>query len=120
MADPKAIKSILPKDEPINISRAQMTMLMMESFKKSSNSAEELMCLKEVAKLNGLYEREARTQINILNIEQNVKKLETMSDEDLLRLAGHSQELFKQLPYSDSGSEDSIDAEYSEITEGEK
>ena len=110
----KAIKSILPDDEPIHISRDQMTMLMMESYKKSSSSAEELMCLREVAKMNGLYEKTPGVQVNVLNIEQNIRKLETLSDEELLKLAGHNQELFKQLP-ADAGSEDSIEAEFSEV-----
>jgi len=114
--------SILPDDEPLDISRAQMTLLMMESYKKSSSSAEEMLCLKEVAKMNGLYaDKSPTTQINVLNIEQNIKKLEMLSDEELLKLAGHSQDLFKQIEHvpveSVKATEDSIDAEYSEVDE---
>jgi hypothetical protein len=113
MTQSKAIKRILPIDEPIDISRDQMTLLMMESYKKCSSSAEEIMCLREVAKMNGLYEQSATTQINVLNIEQNIKKLETMSDEDLLKLAGHGAKLFEKSPKQIV--DDSIDADYVEV-----
>jgi hypothetical protein len=129
MAQSKAIKRILPVDEPIDISRDQITLLMMESYKKCSSSTEEIMCLREVAKMNGLYEQSATTQINVLNIEQNIKKLETMSDEDLLQLAGHGAKLFEKSPKqivddsidasasieSAAFAADSIDADYVEV-----
>ena len=50
------------------------------------------MCLKEIGRINGLYEVKP-TQVNI-SIEQHVQKLEIMSDEELLRLSGENQNLF--------------------------
>lgn len=109
----QSLKRILPIDEPVDISREQITLLMMESYKKSSNSAEEIMCLREVAKMNGLYEKESKTtNINLIHVEQNLKKLEVMPDEELLRLAGHNKELFQQHV---STEEPAIEAEYSEV-----
>ena len=89
------LKTILPDDDEINISKHQMTMLMMESYKKSSTSAEEILCLKEVAKLNDLYDAKPQS-LTLINIQQDVKKLEVMSDEELLRIAGTDRSLFER------------------------
>jgi len=110
----------LPKDEPLDISRDQMTLLMMESYKKSSTSQEEIMCLREVAKMNGLYEK-VGTTVNILNLHQNVQKLESMSDDELLKLAGSDERMFEQVEHivDDRVEDDSIEAEYTEVDDGE-
>ena len=97
--------SALPTDEPVNISRNQMTLLMMESYKKSSTSAEEIMCLREVAKLNSLYEQ-APQSVTLINIQQNIDKLEVMSDEELLKLSGNDQTMFERAGQLTLSSED--------------
>ena len=72
-----------------------MTLLMLESHKKSINAAEEILALKEIAKLHRLYETTPLIQINnITQVATNQKKLETMSDDDLLQLAGNHPHLF--------------------------
>jgi len=82
----------LPEDGELNISKSQLTQLMLESHRKSMNSAEEIMCLKEIGKINGLYDVKAPSLT--INIEQHVQKLEVMSDEELLKLSGGNQNLF--------------------------
>jgi hypothetical protein len=111
-----SVKRILPIDEPIDISRDQMTMLMMESFKKCSTSAEEILCLREVAKMNGLYEKNETTHVNIHYIEQNIRKLETLPDNELLKLAGHSSKLFEQSAGNQDPSDQPIEADFEEIS----
>jgi len=93
MSTPHPLKRILPIDEPLDISRDQMTMLMMESFKKSSSSAEEILCLKEVAKLNELYTVTPQN-LTLINVQHNQDKLEVMSDSELLKLAGNNTSMF--------------------------
>ena len=88
-------RSILPSNDPIEISRSQMTQLMLESYKKSSTSAEEIMCLKEVAKLNDLYDTKPQS-VTLIHIEKNIGKLEVMSDEELLRLSGSDLTMFER------------------------
>ena len=97
MSTPQPLKRILPIDEPLDISRDQMTMLMMESFKKSSTSTEEILCLKEVAKLNSLYDVTPQS-VTLINIQQNQDKLEVMTDDELLKLAGNNTQMFERLP----------------------
>ena len=80
-------------DEEIQITRSQLTRLYFETHKKASCAAEEVMCLKEIGKINGLYE-DTKPKVTI-NIETNVHKLEVMSDEELLQLSGHSLDLLE-------------------------
>jgi len=79
-------------DEELVITRTQMSLLLLESHRKAANTAEEVMCLKELAKIQGHYDTKP-TQVTI-NIEQQIGKLEMMSDEELLRLTGHDERLF--------------------------
>ena len=72
-----------------------MTQLMLESYKKSSTSAEEIMCLKEVARLNDLYDDKPQN-MTLIHVEQNVKKLEVMTDEELLKLSGNDLSMFER------------------------
>ena len=89
-------KQILPDDDELNITKNQLTMLMMESFKKSSTSTEEILCLKEVAKINDMYDHKPQN-VTLINVQQNIEKLEVMSDEELLKLSGNSVNLFDKV-----------------------
>lgn len=73
------------------ITRSQMTQMMLDSHRKASNTSEEIMCLKEIAKIQGHYDTKP-TQVTI-NIEQHAQRLEVMSDEELLRLTGAADDL---------------------------
>jgi len=90
------LQTLIPETGDITVTREQMTVLMLESHKKAINSAEEIMALREIAKLHSLYEQKPLVQINhnTLHIEQNSKKLETMTDEQLLEMAGQHPHLF--------------------------
>ena len=84
----------LPQDGALSISRSQLTQLLLEAHRKSINTTEEVMCLKEIGKINGLYESKA-PKVTI-NIAQQTQKLEVMSDEELLQLTGGNQNLFSK------------------------
>lgn len=103
------IRPLLPEHRELSITKEQITMLMLEAHKKSSNSAEEIMALREIAKIHGMYAL-APTTVNIstLNIEGNQKKLGELSDERLLELAGMHPKLFER-------PEVTIDAEFTEV-----
>ena len=95
MSNDMDLRTILPDPGEIIVTRDQMTLLMLESHKKSINAAEEILALKEIAKLHRLYETTPLVQINnIMQVATNQKKLETMSDDDLLQLAGNHPHLF--------------------------
>ncbi len=83
----------LANDVELDIRRDDINRLLLESHKKCSTAAEEVMVLKELAKINGHYEKKPSTQINVLHIEQTVKRIESMSDEQLLELA-NTEEMF--------------------------
>ena len=91
-------------EDEILITKNQITQLMLESHKKAVNTMEEIAALKEIAKLNGMYEAKTTT-VNVLHIEQNVSRLEEMTDEELLMLAGKHDVL----------NHGAIEAEYEEI-----
>jgi len=109
-------RSILPSNDPIEISRSQMTQLMLESYKKSSTSAEEIMCLKEVAKLNDLYDTKPQS-VTLIHIEKNIGKLEVMSDEELLRLSGSDLTMFERHEPAKLEDADSIEGEFEEVND---
>lgn len=113
------IRPLLPEHRDLIITRDQINLLLLEAHKKSSNAAEEVMALREIAKINGMYVVAPVNQtINLINLEQNQKKLEEMSDEALLELAGKHPNLFKRPdPIADA---EHIEAEFEEIEEQEK
>ena len=78
-------------DDRIEITRSQLTRLFFETHKKASCAAEEVMCLKEIGKINGLYE-DTKPKVQI-NIQAHAEKLEVMTDEELLRLSGAAANL---------------------------
>lgn len=93
-----------PIDQPFEITKNQLNLLLLEAHKKSANATEEVAAIRELGKINGLYER---TEPDItINIQQNVHKLEVLSDAELLKLAGRDEELLTNEP---------IEAEYEEV-----
>jgi len=113
------------KQQPLNIiedqrelvvTRDHLTQLLLESHKKAANSAEEIMAIREMGKLHKLYEQAPMVQINTLNIEQNQKKIEVLSDEELLRMAGNHPHLFeKPNEVKRVGKDEIIDGDYQEV-----
>ncbi len=103
---------MLPEHRELSITKEQITLLMLEAHKKSSNSAEEIMALREIAKIHGMYALAPTTvTINTLNIESNQKKLGELSDEQLLELAGMHPKLFERPEAA------AIEAEFTEVEE---
>jgi len=97
--------AILPDDAEITVSRSQLTRMMLESHRKAGDSSEEIMCLKEIGKINGLYEK--KVQNLTINIDQHIQQIESLSDEELLRMVGAGEDLLS-LP-------EPIDAEFVEV-----
>lgn len=102
-----------PEDVEVNITRDQITLLLMESHKKCENASEEVAVLREVAKLNDLYPSTTnRVEVSVTHVEQRMKDLEQMSTEQLLQLAGELPDTL-ELP-------EPLEGEYEEIEEEEK
>lgn len=69
-----------------NFDRGTATSMYLEAHRKSANATEEKNIIDSLCKLHGLFAPETATQINIINGE--VEKLENLSDEELLKIAG--------------------------------
>jgi hypothetical protein len=81
----------MPRSEDIqvDITRKDITLLLMESHKKCENASEEVAVLREVAKLNDLYPSQTnKVEIEVTHVEQKLKDLEQMSTEELLAMSG--------------------------------
>ena len=110
-----AFPSPMPRSEDIdvNITRKDITLLLMESHKKCDNAGEEVAVLREVAKLNDLYPTTTnKVEVNHTFVEQKLKDLENLSTEDLLQMQGQLPDAL-ELP-------EPIEGEYVEIEEEEK
>ena len=70
-----------------NFDKGTATSMYLEAHRKSANATEEKNIVDSLCKLHGLFAPENATQINIINAEQ-VERLENLSDEELLKLAG--------------------------------
>jgi len=69
-----------------NFDKGTATSMYLEAHRKSANATEEKNIIDSMCKLHGLFAPENPTQINIINGE--VEKLENLSDEELLKIAG--------------------------------
>ena len=90
----------------VEVTKDQLNILLLEAHRKSISSTEEVAAIRELGRLNGLYTEKKEQDINI-NITTNQQKLETLSDDELLKLAGSGEDLFK-MP-------DVIDGEFEEV-----
>jgi hypothetical protein len=94
----------------VHVTRNDITLLMLESHKKAENSSEEIMALREIAKLNDLYPSSTtKVDISIAHVERSLKELEGLSTEKLLQLAGEDADIL-EMP-------DTIEGEYREVEE---
>ena len=77
----------------VRITRESVTAMFMEAYHKAATSAEMVGAARELAKLHGLYpENKPNVNVNInaaagSNVEINAKKVERMSDAELLQMA---------------------------------
>lgn len=79
--------------ESVNVTREQLTRMLFEAHAKAATATEEIAAIREIGKMNDLYENEKRkgavnVQINNTQNITNEKQLERMSTEELLQLAG--------------------------------
>ena len=88
----------LPNEEKLEINKDDLNRLLYESYKKCDTASEEVLVLKELAKINGHYEKAPTNQVNILNVTQQVHKLRDMSDEELLNMVGLDDQNVFELP----------------------
>lgn len=76
----------------IRISRDMLNGMLLEAHAKSATATEEINAIRELGKMNGLYEADKQkaspVQINIGSQVSNVKQIERLSDKELLELAG--------------------------------
>ena len=113
-------RALLPDEVDLTITRDMISVLLLESHKKSANAAEEIMAIKELAKLHNMYEVKPTTVVNMVNIEQHVKKLEVMTDDELLQLAGNHPHLFEKpdavvVGIGKDRDDETIDADFEEV-----
>lgn len=96
LRDPRVKKAIdlLREREfyDVRVTRDKLNTMLFDAHAKAASTTEEVMAIKELGKLNGLYEsdkqRAAQVQVNIGSNVQNVKQIERMDDKQLLELAG--------------------------------
>jgi len=106
-----AAQTQTPVEQEFEITKNQLNLLLLEAHKKSATATEEVAAIRELGKINGLYEK---TEPDItINIQQNVHKLEVLSDAELLRLAGRDEELLSNEPI-EGDFEEVMDEEESE------
>ena len=73
------------------VSRDYLTTLLFESYHKAGTVLEEIAAIREIGKMNGIYESDkqqgSNVTINQIGNIQNVKQLERLSEEELSKLA---------------------------------
>ncbi len=109
IASPRQPEVAPPQELDLEVTRNQLNLLLLEAHKKSATATEEVAAIRELGKINGLYEK-VEPDITI-NIQHNVHKLEVMSDAELLKLAGREETLLTNDP---------IDADFEEVEYGEE
>ncbi len=101
----------LSEPQPVEVSRDDVTRMLFETHKKCANAAEEVMAIKELAKINDLYPR-ANENITISHhVIHSLDRLQSMGDAELVKLIGE-ENLF-DMP-------DPIEATYTEETDKEE
>ena len=76
--------------EETKFTRAHAHKMYMDTYIASANATEMKGTVDSLCKLHGLHQPDNATQVNI-NVN-GVKQLERMSDEELLKIAGHSED----------------------------
>ena len=110
-----AFPSPMPRSEDIevNITRKDITLLLMESHKKCENASEEVAVLREVAKLNDLYPSTTnKVEVSVTHIEQKLKDLEQLPTSELLKMANEMPNAL-DLP-------EPLEGDYEEVVEEEE
>lgn len=92
MPNPKAVSALkltIPTPYSVLPTRNDITRLLFETHKKCANSAEEVLTLKEIAKLNDLYPRiNESITIDLSSVVKTMEQLQGMNDAKLLEMIG--------------------------------
>ena len=84
--------------EKVHFERQNAHMMYMEAYNASATATEMKNTVDSLVKLHGLTAPDHATQINI-NVNTSAKQLERMTDEELLQIAGKSDDYLE--PASD-------------------
>jgi hypothetical protein len=108
---------------PVEVTRDDMNRLLFETHKKCANSAEEVMTLKEIAKINDLYPKQSESAtVTLHHVVHSMDKLQKMDDAQLLKLIG--EDALFDMPQIAQDREGvipcTIEGEYEEIEEGKE
>jgi len=86
----------------IRVDRELITTMLLNAHSRSANTTEEVMAIRELAKLHDLYPNEKRSSNVNVTVNQgnvtNLKQLTRMSDEDLLQIASPKLKKLLNLP----------------------
>lgn len=79
------------KEEAVEITRDMLNMMLLESHAKAATATEEIMATRELGKMNDLYADNKKTAAQDITVNVvNVKQIQRLSDDDLMRIAGNS------------------------------
>ena len=119
-----ALKLTIPKPIPTVVTRDDITRLLFETHKKCANSAEEVMTLKEIAKINDLYPKlNDKLIVDLSSVVKTMGELQSMNDAKLLEMIGE-ENLFDMPPLEGTFKElketDELEARDEEVRYEEK
>lgn len=83
----------------IEVTRDMLNLMLFEAHAKSANATEEIMAVRELAKMNGL-NAPTQTEVKVTHETRTAEQMRRMSSQELARIAGES---------------DVIDAEWEEV-----
>lgn len=85
----------------IEVTRDMLNLMLFEAHAKSSTATEEIMAIRELAKMNGL-NAPTQTEVKVTHETRTAEQMRRMSSAELARIAGES---------------DAIDAEWEDVTD---
>lgn len=74
----------------VEVNRDMLNLMLFEAHAKSANSTEEIMAIRELAKINGL-NAPTQTEVKVTRETRTSEQLRRMSSEELARLAGDDE-----------------------------
>lgn len=74
----------------VEVTKELLTSMLFEAHATAASSTEKVSCIKELGKINGIYEA-PKVTINVQNVTR-VEQLESLSDAELMRIAGLRKE----------------------------
>lgn len=73
----------------IEVTRDMLNLMLFEAHAKSANATEEIMAVRELAKMNGL-NAPTQTEMKVTHETRTAEQMRRMSSEDLAKIAGDS------------------------------